>query len=60
MNLNLNYRRLKVFEYELVDYLGFDKPTEKTGAEWQDYFELRDRNDGVQHETEMLKAHGQQ
>tara|TARA_Y100001972_G_scaffold103420_1_gene129704 strand:+ start:970 stop:1851 length:882 start_codon:yes stop_codon:yes gene_type:complete len=29
---------LKAMEYELVDYLGFDKPTEKTYADWQEYY----------------------
>ena len=50
---------LKAMEYELVDYLGFDKPTEKTYAEWQDYFGItHDLEMTAQHETEMLKAHG--
>ena len=29
---------LKSMEYELVDYLGFDKPTEKTYADWQKHY----------------------
>ena len=41
---------LKVMEYELCEYLGFDKPTEKTYAEWQDYF-------GISSSTEMNAAH---
>ena len=50
---------LKAMEYELVDYLGFDKPTEKTYAEWQDYFGItRDLEMNAQHETEMFKAYG--
>ena len=31
---------LKAMEYELVDYLGFAEPTEKTYAEWQQYYGL--------------------
>ena len=54
-----NIDDLKAMEYELVDYLGFDKPTEKTYAEWQDYFGItRNLEMTAQHETEMLKAHG--
>ena len=41
---------LKAMEYELCEYLGFDKPTEKTYAEWQDYF-------GISYSTEMNAAH---
>ena len=33
-----NINDLKAMEYELVDYLGFDKPTEKTYADWQEYY----------------------
>jgi hypothetical protein len=35
---------LKAMEYELCDYLGFDKPTEKTYTDWQDHFGLRSLN----------------
>ena len=31
---------IKAMEYELVDYLGFEKPTEKTYAEWQKHYGL--------------------
>ena len=31
---------LKAMEYELVEYLGFAKPTEKTYAEWQQHYGL--------------------
>ena len=31
---------LKAMEYELVEYLGFPKPTEKTYAEWQKHYGL--------------------
>jgi len=41
---------LKAMEYELCEYLGFDKPTEKTYGEWQDYF-------GISSSTEMNAAH---
>ena len=33
-----NIDDLKAMEYELVDYLGFDKPTEKTYADWQQHY----------------------
>ena len=33
-----NINDLKAMEYELCEYLGFDIPTEKTYAHWQDYF----------------------
>ena len=33
---------LKAMEYELVDYLGFKKPTEKTYEEWQKHYGLAD------------------
>ena len=32
---------LKAMEYELVDYLGFKKPEEKTYKEWQKYFDMQ-------------------
>jgi aspartyl/asparaginyl-tRNA synthetase len=41
---------LKAMEYELCEYLGFDKPTEKTYGGWQDYF-------GISSSTEMNAAH---
>ena len=40
-----NIDDLKAMEYELVDYLGFEKPTEKTYADWQQYFELGSNSD---------------
>ena len=33
-----NIDDLKSMEYELVDYLGFDKPTEKTYRQWQEHY----------------------
>ena len=36
---------LKAMEYELVDYLGFEKPTEKTYADWQKHYGLGSNSD---------------
>ena len=46
---------LKTMEYELCEYLGFKKPTEKTYAEWQDEYGL-DANEELEahHETDMF------
>ena len=33
-----NIDDLKSMEYELVDYLGFDKPVEKTYRQWQEHY----------------------
>ena len=41
---------LKNMEYELCEYLGFDKPTEMTYEAWQDYF-------GIEHNVEMDASH---
>ncbi len=50
---------LKAMEYELVDYLGFDKPTEKTYAEWQQHFGLgADVEMEAEHETAMFDNFG--
>ena len=43
---------LKAMEYELVDYLGFDKPTEKTYAEWQQHYGV-DGELEAEHENKM-------
>ncbi len=43
---------LKAMEYELVDYLGFDKPTEKTYAEWQEHYGV-DGELEAEHENKM-------
>ena len=50
---------LKTMEYELVEYLGFDEPTEKTYREWQRHFGL-DQNDEMtaDHETTMFEESG--
>jgi len=45
-----NINDLKAMEYELCEYLGFDIPTEKTYAHWQDYF-------GISSSVEMDADH---
>ena len=40
-----NIDDLKAMEYELVDYLGFEKPTEKTYAEWQKHYGWGEHSD---------------
>ena len=50
---------LKAMEYELCDYLGFDKPTEMTYEAWQDYFGIgHDVEMDATHETKMLEDYG--
>ena len=50
---------LKAMEYELVDYLGFDTPTEKTYREWQQHFGLgADVEMEAEHETSMYNNFG--
>ena len=45
---------LKAMEYELVDYLGFVKPTERTYEAWQRHFELgADAELEAEHENKM-------
>ena len=53
---------LKVMEYELCEYLGFNKPTEKTYEQWQQHYgglswgkadELT-----AEHETKMFEEFG--
>jgi len=47
---------LKKMEYELVEYLGFDKPTEKTYRQWQTHFELSASDElEAEHETKMYE-----
>ncbi len=50
---------LKNMEYELCEYMGFDKPTEKTYAEWQESYGL-DSNEELEahHESDMFDEHG--
>ena len=50
---------LKAMEYELCEYLGFDKPTEKTYAQWQDHFGLGSNIEmEAEHETSMYEQFG--
>ena len=50
---------LKAMEYELCEYLGFDELTEKTYAEWQDYFQIgRNVEMDATHETKMFERFG--
>ena len=50
---------LKAMEYELCEYLGFDKPTEKTYADWQKHFELGPFAEmDANHETSMYEQFG--
>jgi len=47
---------LKQMEYELVEYLGFTKPTEKTYRQWQTHFELSASDElEAEHETKMYE-----
>ena len=47
---------LKKMEYELVEYLGFTKPTEKTYRQWQTHFELSASDElEAEHETKMYE-----
>ena len=46
---------LKEMEYDLVDYLGFDKPTEKTYQGWQKYYGVAGELT-AEHETKMGTA----
>ena len=47
-----NIDDLAMMEHELVDYLGFKHPEEKTYAEWQKYFEM-DANAELEAEHEI-------
>ncbi len=50
---------LKAMEYELVQYLGFTKPIEKTYAEWQQHFGLAgDYEMTADEETKMMNEYG--
>jgi aspartyl/asparaginyl-tRNA synthetase len=47
---------LKAMEYELVEYLGFDKPTEKTYAQWQSLYSVEPNAElKAEHETNMFR-----
>ena len=45
---------LKKMEYELVEYLGFDRPIEKTYAQWQKHYAVEGELE-AEHETAMYK-----
>ena len=50
---------LKSMEYELCEYLGFDRPTEKTYADWQDHFGLDSSVEmKAEHEVAMYNEFG--
>jgi aspartyl/asparaginyl-tRNA synthetase len=44
---------LKAMEYELVDYLGFDRPIEKTYEQWQKHYNVEGELE-AEHETAMF------
>ena len=48
---------LKTMEYELVEYLGFDKPVEKTYEAWQTHYGV-DGELSAEHETKMFDEFG--
>ena len=48
---------LKSMEYELVDYLGFDRPTEMTYGGWQTHFDVEGELT-AEHETAMYEKFG--
>ena len=48
---------LKAMEYDLVEHLGFDKPTEKTYSEWQDHYDTN-REIKAEHENKMFEEFG--
>ena len=50
---------LKTMEYELCEFLGFDKPTENTYKGWQNQFDLaEDQELEAEHETAMYEQFG--
>ncbi len=50
---------LKKMEYELCNHLGFDKPTEKTYAEWQEHFAMEPTQEmEASHEISMFNNFG--
>ena len=54
-----NIDNLKAMEYELCEYLGFDKPTEKTYGEWQQQYSLDPMQElTAAHETDMYEEFG--
>ena len=54
-----NINDLKKMEYELVEYLGFQKPQEKTYKEWQRFFNLNEKDELIaEHENQMQSHFG--
>ena len=50
---------LKAMEYELCEFLGFDKPTENTYRGWQNQFGLEEDSElEAEHETAMYEQFG--
>jgi aspartyl/asparaginyl-tRNA synthetase len=49
-----NIDDLKEMEYELVDYLGFEKPYEMTYADWQSHYGVEGELE-AEHETKMYE-----
>ena len=49
---------LKEMELELLEYLGFDAPTERTYAQWQDHFGLGTSHLEAHHENAMYDQFG--
>ena len=49
-----NIDDLKAMEYELVDYLGFEKPHEMTYADWQSHYGVEGELE-AEHETKMYE-----
>jgi aspartyl/asparaginyl-tRNA synthetase len=49
-----NIDDLKEMEYELVDYLGFEKPYEMTYADWQSHYSVEGELE-AEHETKMYE-----
>jgi aspartyl/asparaginyl-tRNA synthetase len=50
---------LKAMEYELCEYLGFDKPTEKTYREWQQHYGVSASAElDAKHELAMEASYG--
>jgi len=49
---------LKMLELELLEYLGFDAPTERTYAQWQEHFNLGTAHLEAHHEASMYDQFG--
>ena len=54
-----NIYNLTRMEYELVEYLGFKKPEERTYSKWQQFFGLKENQElEAGHETKMFDQFG--